>query len=61
MSVAVPVKNSNTKSVEDVQGHADTRQIPIDRVVEGKTNCQRQSVAAAGSLRSKASGSRTLP
>jgi GTP cyclohydrolase I len=32
MNVAVPVKKSNLKPVEDVQGHADTRQIPINKV-----------------------------
>jgi GTP cyclohydrolase I len=32
MNVAVPVKMSNLKPVEDVQGHADTRQIPINKV-----------------------------
>src|SRR5260370_35207866 len=32
MNVAVPVMKSNLKPVEDVQGHADTRQIPINRV-----------------------------
>src|ERR1700688_346419 len=32
MNVAVPVKKPNVESVEDVQGHADTRQIPINKV-----------------------------
>jgi len=32
MSVAVPVKKSNLNPVDDVQGHADTRQIPINKV-----------------------------
>src|SRR3981189_623727 len=32
MNVAVPVKKPNVKPVEDVQGHADTRQIPINKV-----------------------------
>ena len=32
MSVAVPAKKPHVKSVEDVQGHADTRQIPINKV-----------------------------
>ena len=32
MNVAVPVKKPKVKSVEDVQGHADTRQIPINKV-----------------------------
>src|SRR5271165_4950355 len=32
MNVAVPSKKPHTKPVEDVQGHADTRQIPINRV-----------------------------
>ncbi len=32
MTVAVPVKKPNVKPVEDVQGHADTRQIPINKV-----------------------------
>src|ERR1700726_1961664 len=32
MNVAVPVKKPKSKPVEDVQGHADTRQIPINRV-----------------------------
>src|SRR5215813_12344571 len=32
MNVAVPAKKSHPKSVEDVQGHADTRQIPINKV-----------------------------
>src|ERR1700749_3945959 len=32
MNVAVPAKKSKTNAVEDVQGHADTRQIPINKV-----------------------------
>jgi GTP cyclohydrolase I len=32
MNVAVPAKKSHPESVEDVQGHADTRQIPINKV-----------------------------
>src|SRR3981189_311297 len=32
MNVAVPAKKPNLKSVEDVQGHADTRQLPINKV-----------------------------
>ena len=32
MNLAVPVKKPLVNSVEDVQGHADTRQIPINRV-----------------------------
>src|SRR6202167_6321435 len=32
MNVAVPVKKPKVKSVEDVQGHADTRQLPINKV-----------------------------
>src|SRR6202790_2063744 len=32
MNVAVPVKKSILKPVEDVQGHADTRRIPINKV-----------------------------
>src|ERR1700719_1739773 len=32
MTVAAPVKKPNVKPVEDVQSHADTRQIPINKV-----------------------------
>src|SRR5271155_4185832 len=32
MNAAVPVKKPKIHSVEDVQGHADTRRIPINRV-----------------------------
>jgi GTP cyclohydrolase I len=32
MNVVVPVKKSKPKPVEDVQGHADNRRIPINRV-----------------------------
>src|SRR3984885_8681913 len=32
MNVAVPVKKPHVKTVEDVQGHADTRRMPINRV-----------------------------
>src|SRR5271157_1549521 len=32
MNVAVPSKKPRAKTVEDVQGHADTREIPINRV-----------------------------
>src|SRR5665811_1154831 len=32
MSIAVPAKKPNATPVEDVQGHADTRQIPINKV-----------------------------
>src|SRR6201996_2565256 len=32
MNVAVPAKKPTIKSVEDVQGHADTRQLPINKV-----------------------------
>src|SRR6202161_3059022 len=32
MNVAVPAKKPTVKTVEDVQGHADTRQIPINKV-----------------------------
>src|SRR5580698_2117593 len=32
MNTAAPVKKPTTHAVEDVQGHADTRQIPINRV-----------------------------
>ena len=32
MNAAVPVKKSKVNPVEDVQGHADTRRIPINRV-----------------------------
>jgi GTP cyclohydrolase I len=32
MNVAAPVKKPKVKPVEDVQGHADTRQIPINKV-----------------------------
>jgi GTP cyclohydrolase I len=32
MNAAVPVKKPKVNSVEDVQGHADTRRIPINRV-----------------------------
>src|ERR1700712_1809680 len=32
MNVAVPANKPIIKSVEDVQGHADTRQIPINKV-----------------------------
>jgi GTP cyclohydrolase I len=32
MNVAVPAKKSNVSPVEDVQGHPDTRQIPINKV-----------------------------
>src|SRR6201999_1352923 len=32
MNVAVPAKKPKTNAVEDVQGHADTRQIPINKV-----------------------------
>ncbi len=32
MSAAVPVKMQTIKPVEDVQGHPDTRQIPINKV-----------------------------
>jgi len=32
MPVAIPVKKPNPKPVEDVQGHADTRQLPINKV-----------------------------
>ena len=32
MNVDVPVKKPKVKSVEDVQGHADTRQLPINKV-----------------------------
>jgi GTP cyclohydrolase I len=32
VAVAAPVKKPNVKPVEDVQGHADTRQIPINKV-----------------------------
>jgi GTP cyclohydrolase I len=32
MNVAVPSKQPHAKPVADVQGHADTRQIPINRV-----------------------------
>jgi GTP cyclohydrolase IB len=32
MNVAVPAKKPVSKSVEDVQGHADTRRIPINKV-----------------------------
>jgi GTP cyclohydrolase IB len=32
MNVAVPAKNPSAETVEDVQGHADTRQIPINKV-----------------------------
>src|ERR1700720_210313 len=32
MNVAVPAKKSNVSPVEDVQGHPDTRQLPINKV-----------------------------
>jgi GTP cyclohydrolase IB len=32
MNVAVPAKKPSSQSVEDVQGHTDTRQIPINKV-----------------------------
>src|SRR3979490_1353250 len=32
MNVALPIKKSNVSSIEDVQGHADTRQLPINKV-----------------------------
>src|ERR1700733_15183512 len=32
MNVAVPVKKPSVNAVEDVQGHADTRRIPINKV-----------------------------
>src|SRR3984885_13989545 len=32
MNVAVPAKSPKVKPVEDVQAHADTRQIPINKV-----------------------------
>jgi len=32
MNVAVPAKKTNANPVEDVQGYADTRQIPINKV-----------------------------
>src|ERR1700690_3815670 len=32
MNAAVPVKKTNATAVEDVQGHADTRRIPINKV-----------------------------
>ncbi|HTB89853.1 MAG TPA: GTP cyclohydrolase, FolE2/MptA family, partial [Steroidobacteraceae bacterium] len=32
MNVAVPAKKPAVKAVEDVQGHADTRQLPINKV-----------------------------
>src|SRR6202140_5088827 len=32
MNVAVPVKKPNVSLIEDVQGHADTRRIPINKV-----------------------------
>src|SRR5580692_10155341 len=32
MNVAAPLKTSGTEPVEDVQGHADTRQMPINKV-----------------------------
>src|SRR5260370_28397054 len=32
MNVAAPAKKTTTQSVEDVQGHADTQQIPINKV-----------------------------
>src|ERR1700693_3884887 len=32
MNAAVPLKKPHVKPVEDVQGHADTRQIPINKV-----------------------------
>ncbi len=32
MNVAAPAKKPNVSPVEDVQGHADTRQIPINKV-----------------------------
>src|ERR1700684_607512 len=55
MNVASPVKKPNVSPIEDVQGHADTRQIPINKVgiqdifkplkVNDRARCEQHTVA----------------